>query len=64
MFFDIHHLKNSKIGFLSHSMRVLKLSVILIILGLVGIIHAFLPFIFTKTVSNGIKKLYAEVKDF
>ena len=32
------------------------MSVILIILGVVGIIHAFLPFIFTKTVSNGIKR--------
>ena len=40
------------------------MSAILIILGVVGIIHAFLPFIFTKTVSNGIKKLYAQVKDF
>jgi|TARA_B000000557_G_C20583170_1_gene362249 hypothetical protein len=64
MFFDIHHLKNSKIGFLSHSIRVLRMSVVLIVLGVVGIIHAFLPFIFTKTVSNGIKKLYAQVKDF
>jgi len=64
MFFDIHHLKKSKIGFLSHSIRVLRMSVVLIVLGVVGIIHAFLPFIFTKTVSNGIKKLYAQVKDF
>ena len=40
------------------------MSVILIVLGVVGIIHAFLPFIFIKTVSNGIKKLYAQVKDF
>ena len=64
MFFDKHHLKNSKIGFLSHSIRVLRMSAILIFLGVAGIIHAFLPFIFTKTVSNGIKKLYAQVKDF
>ena len=64
MLFDIHHLKNSKIGFLPHSIRVLKISVNLIILGIVGIIHAFLPFIFLKTVSNGIKRLYAQVKDF
>ena len=64
MFFDIHHLKNSNIGFLSHAVRVLRMSVILILLGIAGIIHAFLPFIFTKTVSNGIKKLYSQVKDF
>ena len=64
MFFDIHHLKNSKIGFISHALRVLKLSIILLLLGLVGIIHAFLPLIFTKTVSNGIKQLYSQVKDF
>tara|TARA_A100001015_G_C14850020_1_gene656087 strand:+ start:101 stop:295 length:195 start_codon:yes stop_codon:yes gene_type:complete len=64
MFFDIHHLKNSKISFLSHAIRVLRMSIILIVLGVVGIIHAFLPFIFIKTVSNGIKKLYAQVKDF
>ena len=64
MFFDIHHLKNSKIGFLSHAVRVLRMSVILILLGIAGIIHAFLPFIFTKTVSNGIKQLYSQVKDF
>jgi hypothetical protein len=64
MFFDIHHLKNSKIGFLSHSLRVLRVSIILILLGIAGIIHAFLPFIFTKTVSNGIKKLYSQTKGF
>jgi len=40
------------------------MSIILILLGIAGIIHAFLPFIFTKTVSNGIKKLYDQSKDF
>ena len=40
------------------------MSFILILLGIAGIIHAFLPFIFTKTVSNGIKKLHAQTKDF
>ena len=63
MFFDINHLKNSKINFIPHLTRVLKIAFTLIFLGIAGIIHAVIPFIFTKTVSRGIKRLYDQVKN-
>ena len=34
------------------------------ILGLAGIIHALLPFIFLETVSTGVKKINQEISQF
>ena len=61
MLFDIHHLKKTNITYFSHGIRVIKISVILIALGIIGIIHGLFPFVFIDNVSNGIKKVADEI---
>ena len=64
MVFDFHHLKKANINYLSHGIRVIKVSITLIGLGIIGIIHAFFPFTFVETVSNGIKKIANDISKF
>ena len=51
-------------NYFNHGFRVIFISFRLFILALIGIIHAILPFIFLKNVSDGIKKLHNETKEF
>ena len=64
MKFDFHHLKRTNINYLSHGLRVFKVSFVLIALGLIGIIHGLFPFAFVETVSNGVKKIAEEMSHF
>lgn len=64
MLIDFYHLKKSKISYLMHGIRVSKISLGLIYLGIVGFIHALLPFIFLETVSSGVKKINREISQF
>ena len=64
MKFDFHHLKKIDINYFSHGFRVIRVSVMLIALGLIGIIHGLLPFAFVETVSNGVKKIADEMSHF
>jgi hypothetical protein len=64
MIYDFHHLKKANINFFSHGVRVIKVSIVLISLGIIGIIHGLFPFIFVETVSNGVKKIADEMSDF
>ncbi|MDG1062776.1 MAG: DUF6356 family protein [SAR86 cluster bacterium] len=64
MIFNFQHLKTANISYLSHGIRVIKVSLILIALGIIGIIHGLLPFIFVETVSNGVKKIADEMSHF
>lgn len=61
---DFKHLEKAKMNYFSHGFRVISISFRLFILALIGIIHALIPFIFLKNVSEGIKKLHCETKDF
>jgi len=61
MIFNFQHLKTVNISYFSHGIRAIKISIILIGLGIIGIIHALLPFIFVETVSNGVKKVANEM---
>ncbi len=63
MIFDLHHLKKSNLSYFQHAIRVIVISVKLLLLSIVGIIHAIFPVVFLKTVSNGIKKLYAQISN-
>jgi len=45
-------------------MRVIKLSIVLIALGIIGIIHGLIPFVFVETVSNKVKKIADEMSHF
>jgi hypothetical protein len=64
MTFDFKHLKKVNINYFSHGIRVFKVSIILISLGVIGIIHGLLPFVFVETVSKGVKKIADEMSQF
>ena len=64
MTFDFKHLKKVDINYFSHGIRVFKVSIILISLGIIGIIHGLLPFVFVETVSKGVKKIADEMSQF
>ena len=64
MLIDFYHLKKANVGYIIHGVRVIKISIRLILLGLTGIIHALLPFIFLETVSTGVKKINQEISQF
>ena len=64
MTFDFKHLKKVNINYFSHGIRVFKVSIILISLGIIGIIHGLLPFVFIETVSKGVKKIADEMSHF
>ena len=64
MIFDFHHLKKANINYIAHGIRVIKVSIILITLGIIGIIHGLFPFTFVETVSNGVKKIADEMSHF
>ena len=64
MLIDFYHLKKANVGYIVHGIRVIKIALRLIFLGLAGIIHALLPFIFLETVSKGVKKINLEISQF
>ena len=64
MTFDFKHLKKVNMNYFSHGIRVFKVSIILISLGIIGIIHGLLPFVFVETVSKGVKKIADEMSKF
>jgi hypothetical protein len=64
MWVDFKHLSKVNIGYIPHALRVSVVSLKLILIGVAGIIHAFLPVIFIETVSKGVKKLYDEISNF
>ena len=64
MLFDLHHLKKAKINYINHAVRIFNVSIVLILLGIVGIIHGLFPFTFVETVSNGVKKIAGEISHF
>ena len=64
MWVDFKHLSIVNIGYIPHALRVSVVSLKLILIGVAGIIHAFLPVIFIETVSKGVKKLHNEISNF
>ena len=64
MLFDFSHLKQTNVSYLSHGLRVFKVSIVLIALGIIGIIHGLFPFAFVKTVSNGVKRVADDISHF
>ena len=61
---DFKHLEKAKMNYFNHGSRVISISFRLSILALIGIIHALIPFIFLKNISEGIKRLHCETKEF
>jgi len=53
----MRHLKDSNMGYWAHLGFALKLSAQLVVMALVGVIHAVMPFVFQNAVSSGIKDM-------
>jgi hypothetical protein len=64
MWVDFKHLRKANIGYIPHALRVSVVSLKLILIGVAGIIHAFLPVIFIETVSKGVKNCTMKLATF
>jgi hypothetical protein len=56
MFLD-QHLKENNVGYFKHLIRAVILSAMAFTAGIIFLFHAILPFVFTQTGSNLIKKI-------
>jgi len=61
MLIDFKHLQKVNKNYFLHGWRAIRVSLTMIVVGVIGIIHAVFPFIFLKTVSNTIKSLSEEL---
>ena len=57
------HLKDSNMGYWKHLGFALKLSAQLIVMALVGVVHAVIPFVFQNAVSAGIKDMDTRMQE-
>jgi len=61
MLIDFKHLQKVNKNYFSHGWRAIRVSLTMIVVGIIGIIHAVFHVIFLKTVSNTIKSLSEEL---
>ena len=57
------HLKDSNMGYWKHLGFALKLSVQLLVMALLGIVHAVIPFVFKNVVSAGVKDMDTRMQE-
>jgi len=57
------HLKDNNIGYWKHLGFALKISAQLIVMALVGIVHAVIPLVFQNAVSSGVKDMDARIQE-
>jgi len=57
------HLKEHNMNYWEHLGFALKLSAQLIVMALVGVVHAIIPFVFQNAVSIGIKDMDTRMQD-
>ena len=51
------HLKKIKMGYWAHLAHALAFAGTLVSLGVSGVVHSFIPFLFTDSMSGGVEKL-------
>jgi hypothetical protein len=56
------HLKETKMGYFKHMAHSLGFAVRLLLISLVGMVHAIIPWMFTKTMSRGVANTHEELK--
>ena len=56
--FNFNHLKESKMGYISHFLRGFRIGATMIFGGVCCIIHSVFPFAFFNTATNIIRDLY------
>jgi hypothetical protein len=54
---NLEHLKEQRISYGNHLVRVLKASAKLFLLSIAGFIHGIFPFVFINTVTKGIREV-------
>ena len=59
----MNHLYDIQMTWMQHAKFAWSLALKLFLLSLSALVHGLLPFIFTSTTSNGIKKLYKDVEE-
>ena len=57
----MNHLSDVEMTWFQHAKFAWKMSLRLFLLSLTAVVHGLLPFMFTSTTSNGIKKLNEEL---
>ena len=57
------HLEEHNMGYWVHLGFALKLSVQLLVMALLGIVHAVIPFVFKNVVSAGVKDMETRMQD-
>ena len=57
----MNHLYDTQMTWIQHAKFAWSLALKLFLLSLTALVHGLLPFIFTSTTSNGIKKLSEEL---
>ena len=57
------HLKDNNMGYFEHLGFALKLSGQLVVMAVVGVIHAVFPFIFANSVSAGVKAMDSQLPE-
>ena len=57
------HLKDNNMGYFEHLGFALKLSGQLVMMAVIGVIHAVFPFIFANSVSAGVKAMDAKLQE-
>lgn len=59
-YFLSRHLAESKLTYIAHMLRALKFSIMILTTLICSIIHAFIPFLFEKCVTNLMNNLLKE----
>jgi hypothetical protein len=59
----MRHLKDSNMGYWEHLGFALKLSAQLVVMALVGVVHAVIPFVFQNAVSSGIRDMDTRMQE-
>ena len=59
----MRHLKDNNMNYWTHLSFALKLSAQLIVMAIISVIHAIIPFVFQNSVSAGIKQMDAKLQE-
>ena len=57
----MNHLYDAQMSWWKHAKRAWKMGLRLFLLSLTALVHGLLPFTFTSTASEGVKKLHADI---
>ena len=57
------HLKQQNISYVAHFSFAMKLALQMVLLAIVSVVHAFLPFIWPNTVSHSIKEMDSRLQE-